>query len=171
MNAQMALSPALARLTPAHFSKERVCSHRASRNYQSSVSSPGTAWPLIRALSTLDGLNDKTRRCVIGTEIPVLGLRPTRSGFSRTTNRPNEDNLTDSPSIKASANSSKTACTSKADSLRDRPTHRYTASARSTRVTVRDAAGCGACGLFSAANNPGSPAAAMVSDFVILQSW
>jgi hypothetical protein len=55
-------------------------------------------------------------------------------------NRPNEDNLTVSPPVSALANSSKTACTSIADSLRDRPTHRYTASERSTRVTVRDAA-------------------------------
>ena len=32
---------------------------------------------------------------------PVFGIAPNRSGLSRTTNRPNEDNLTDSPSIKA----------------------------------------------------------------------
>jgi len=82
--------------------------------------------------------------------------------LERTKNRPNEDNLTDSPPIKASASSSNTDCTRIPDSLQ-----RYTASARSTRVTVRGAVRRGPSPLSSAADNPSSSAARIVSDFVI----
>src|SRR6202045_4858280 len=138
----------------------------ANQNAQASSSS-ATAKPLIRALSTFDGLKTMTQRSVIGTSIPVLGFRPIRSDLERTKNRPNEDNLTDSPPIKASASSSNTDCTRIPDSLRERPTQRYTASAKSTRVTVRGAVRRGPSPLSSAADNPSSSAARIVSDFVI----
>ena len=87
-----------------------VAARTSPENAQASSSS-ATALPLIRALSTFDGLKTMTRRSVIGTSIPVLGFRPIRSDLERTKNRPNEDNLTDSPPIKASASSSNTDCT------------------------------------------------------------
>src|SRR3984893_475657 len=143
-----------------------VAARTSPENAQASSSS-ATALPLIRALSTFDGLKTMTRRSVIGTSIPVLGFRPIRSDLERTKNRPNEDNLTDSPPIKASASSSNTDCTKIPDSLRERPTQRYTASAKSTRVTVRGAVRRGPSPLSSAADNPSSSAARIVSDFVI----
>jgi hypothetical protein len=143
-----------------------VAARTSPENAQASSSS-ATALPLIRALSTFDGLKTMTRRSVIGTSIPVLGFRPIRSDLERTKNRPNEDNLTDSPPIKASASSSNTDCTKIPDSLRERPTQRYTASAKSTRVTVRGAVRRGPSPLSSAADNPSSSAARIVSDFGI----
>src|ERR1700730_12892122 len=140
---------------------------RGNQNAQASSSS-ATAKPLIRALSTFDGLKTMTRRSVIGTSIPVLGFRPIRSDLERTKNRPNEDNLTDPPPINASESSSNTDCIRIPDSLRERPAQRYTASARSTRVTVRGTVRRGPSPLSSAADNPSSSAARIVSDFVIL---
>ena len=93
----------------------------------------------MRALSMFEGLNTITRRGSIGTSIPVLGLRPTRSPLSRTTKEPKEDNFTVSPAVRQSQISSRTSSTSAADSVRDSPTFWYTASLRSARVTVRPA--------------------------------
>jgi len=42
-------------------------------------------------------LNTITRRGEIGTSVPVLGLRPMRWPFLRTTNEPNEESFTLSP--------------------------------------------------------------------------
>src|SRR4029079_2636566 len=53
--------------------------------------------PLMRCLRIADALNTTTRRAEIGTSLPVLGLRPTRWPFLRTTNEPKEDNFTVSP--------------------------------------------------------------------------
>ena len=62
-----------------------------------------------------------TRRGVIGTSIPVLGLRPIRSPLARTTKEPNEDSFTVSPRTMAAEISWSTISTSSADSLRARP--------------------------------------------------
>src|SRR6516225_10750593 len=77
---------------------------------------------LIRCLSMAEGLNTMTRRGEIGTSLPVLGLRPIRWPFLRTTNEPNDDNFTVSPRSRQSVISFKTSSTSVADSVRDKPT-------------------------------------------------
>ena len=56
--------------------------------------------------------------------------------FWRTTKLPNADSWTVSPPISASKISSRTETTNSADSLRETPTSRYTASLKSARVTV-----------------------------------
>src|ERR1035437_6438532 len=84
--------------------------------------SSGTAWPLMRCLRIADGLNTITRRGEIGTSLPVLGFRPIRWPFLRTTNEPNEDNFTVSPRSRQSVISLSTNSTSEADSVRERPT-------------------------------------------------
>src|SRR4029077_18379281 len=87
-----------------------------------SQASSATAWPLIRCLRIADGLNTITRRGEIGTSLPVLGFRPMRWPFLRTTNEPNEDSFTVSPRSRQSVISLRTSSTSVADSVRDRPT-------------------------------------------------
>src|SRR6516164_10605531 len=77
---------------------------------------------LIRCLRMADGLNTMTRRGEIGTSLPVLGLRPIRWPFLRTTNEPNDDNFTVSPRSRQSVISLSTSSTSVADSVRDNPT-------------------------------------------------
>ena len=52
---------------------------------------------LMCCLRITDGLNTITRRGEIGTSVPVLGLRPMRWPFLRTTNEPNEESFTLSP--------------------------------------------------------------------------
>jgi hypothetical protein len=69
-----------------------------------------------------EGLNTMTRRGEIGTSLPVLGFRPTRWPFLRTTNEPNDDSFTVSPRSRQSVISFKTSSTSVADSVRDNPT-------------------------------------------------
>src|ERR1700750_1890510 len=76
---------------------------------------------LMRCLRIADGLNTITRRGEIGTSLPVLGLRPIRWPFLRTTNEPNEDNFTVSPRSRQSVISFNTNSTSADDSVRDRP--------------------------------------------------
>src|SRR5262249_24067941 len=127
---------------------------RQRRLQDQSLSSPSGESPLILARSTCDGLKTMTRRCKIGTSTPVFGFRPIRSDLERTKNRPKDDNLTGSPATKASANSSNTACTNSADSLRESPRRRYTASARSTRTTVRRALRCEALSTSSTIDTP-----------------
>ncbi len=46
------------------------------------------------------GRKTSTRRGVIGTSLPVFGLRPTRSPFWRMPNDPNEESFTCSPRAK-----------------------------------------------------------------------
>ena len=82
------------------------------------------------------GRNTRTRRGVIGTSSPVLGLRPIRSPFWRMPKEPNEDSLTDSPRARLAEISPSTSSTSSWLSLRGSPTLRTTASARSARVNV-----------------------------------
>src|SRR5262245_54362868 len=84
-------------------------------------------WPsvLIRCFSIAEGLNTITRRGEIGTSLPVLGLRPIRWPFLRTTNEPNEDNFTVSPRSRQSVISYSTNSTSAADSVPDRPNCSY----------------------------------------------
>jgi hypothetical protein len=59
-------------------------------------------------LEDADGLKTMTRRGRIGASTLVLGLRPIRSPFDRTTNEPNPDSLTISPRTAASEISSRT---------------------------------------------------------------
>src|SRR6516225_9440931 len=77
---------------------------------------------LMRCLSIADGLKTITRRGEIGTSVPVLGLRPMRWPFLRTTNEPNDDSFTVSPRSRQSVISFSTNSTSAADSVRDNPT-------------------------------------------------
>ena len=69
-----------------------------------------------------DGLKTITRRGEIGTSLPVLGLRPIRWPFLRTTKDPKEDSFTVSPRSRQSVISLSTNSTSVADSVRDSPT-------------------------------------------------
>src|SRR6185312_5421787 len=92
--------------------------------------------PFMRCLRIADGLNTITRRGEMGTSLPVLGLRPIRCPFLRTTNDPKEDSFTVSPRSRQSVISFSTISTRVADSVRDNPTFWYTASHRSARVTV-----------------------------------
>ena len=73
----------------------------------------------------------RTRRGVIGTSIPVLGLRPTRSFLSRSTKLPKPEILTFSPLARASAILVRIASTNSSDSARLRPSLRLIVSARS----------------------------------------
>src|SRR5262245_9268273 len=91
---------------------------------------------LIRCLRIADGLKTITRRGEIGTSVPVFGFRPMRCPFLRTMNDPNDDNFTVSPFSRQSVISFSTSSTNADDSVRDRPTFWYTASHRSTLVTV-----------------------------------
>src|SRR5487761_2550507 len=81
-----------------------------------------SAWPLMRCLRIADGLNTITRRGEIGTSLPVLGFRPIRWPFLRTTNDPNDESFTVSPRSRQSVISLSTSSTSAADSVRDKPT-------------------------------------------------
>src|SRR5215207_6124400 len=90
----------------------------------------------MRCLRIADGLNTITLRGEIGTSFPVLGLRPIRCPFLRTTNEPKDDSFTVSPRSRQSVISFSTSSTSAADSVRDNPTRWYTASHKSARVTV-----------------------------------
>src|SRR5271163_3985159 len=83
---------------------------------------PPSASELIRCLRMADGLNTMTRRGEIGTSLPVLGLRPMRWPFLRTTNEPNDDSFTVSPRSRQSVISLRTSSTKVADSVRDSPT-------------------------------------------------
>src|SRR4029079_379666 len=87
-----------------------------------SEASPFSAWPLMRCLRIADGLNTMTRRGEIGTSLPVLGLRPIRWPFLRTTKEPNDESFTVSPRSRQSVISLRTNSTSDEDSVRDRPT-------------------------------------------------
>jgi hypothetical protein len=69
-----------------------------------------------------DGLNTITRRGEMGTSLPVLGLRPIRWPFLRTTKEPKDESFTVSPRSKQSVISLRTNSTSVDDSVRDRPT-------------------------------------------------
>src|SRR6516225_9974603 len=90
----------------------------------------------MRCFRMADGLNTMTRRGEIGTSVPVFGLRPIRWPFFLTMKEPNEDNFTVSPFSRQSVISFKTSSTKADDSVRDSPTFWYTASHKSTRVTV-----------------------------------
>src|SRR5215472_17423579 len=90
----------------------------------------------MRCLRIAEGLKTITRRGEIGTSVPVLGLRPMRCPFLRTTNEPNDESFTVSPRTRQSVISFSTSSTSAEDSVRDRPTFWYTASHKSARVTV-----------------------------------
>src|SRR5690606_20061753 len=77
---------------------------------------------LMRSLSTWLGRNTRTRRGLIGTSSPVLGLRPIRPPFCRTEKEPNEESFTVSPFDRLFEISFSTDSTSSADSLRESPT-------------------------------------------------
>ena len=90
----------------------------------------------MRLFMMLLGLKTVTRRGGIGTSRPVFGLRPTRSPLSRIMKEPNDESFTVSPATIASEISFSTISTMAADSVRDRPSRRKTASAKSARVIV-----------------------------------
>src|SRR5262245_64228856 len=94
------------------------CSPRGVENY---LLPPASAL-LMRCLRIADGLNTITRRGEIGTSLPVLGLRPIRWPFLRSTKEPKEDSFTVSPRSRQSVISFSTSSTSVADSVRDNPT-------------------------------------------------
>ena len=77
-----------------------------------------------------------TRRGAIGTSTPVLGLRPTRSPLSRSTNVPKPEIFTFSPRLSAAHISARICSTIFAESARLNPTSRCSVSARSARVSV-----------------------------------
>lgn len=79
---------------------------------------------LIRNLRVAEGLNTITRRGEIGTGTLVLGLRPIRWPFLRTTNEPNDDSFTVSPRSRQSVTSLSTNSKSLTHSVRDRPNFR-----------------------------------------------
>jgi hypothetical protein len=76
---------------------------------------------LMCCLRIADGLNTIIRRGEIGTFVPVLGLRPIRCPFLRTTKVPSDESFTVSPRSRQSVISLRTVSTSDADSIRDRP--------------------------------------------------
>src|SRR5262245_47715582 len=82
------------------------------------------------------GRKTSTRRGVIGTSCPVLGLRPTRCPFLRMLKELNEESLTAWPSARLSDNTLTPSSTSSWHSLRCSPTFWTTVSARSARVSV-----------------------------------
>ena len=90
----------------------------------------------MRFFIMLLALNTSTRRGVIGTSSPVLGLRPMRSRFSLMPKLPNDDSLTGSPRARAVESSCKTISTSSAASLRGRPAFLTTASTNPALVRV-----------------------------------
>src|SRR5262249_46243008 len=80
-------------------------------------------WPLlIWFFNACEARNTRTRRGLIGTSCPVLGLRPTRCPFWRTAKLPKDEILTISPRSSAWEISAITDSTSSADSFRDSPT-------------------------------------------------
>ena len=88
----------------------------------------------MRARRTPEGLNVTTRRAETVAAIPVVGLRPGRSFFERTWKEPKDRSLRSSPETITSKISARTASTMPADSTRERPTRRSTASTRSARA-------------------------------------
>src|SRR5262245_34704036 len=107
-----------------------------SRRYAYSAAFLRDSASLMRCFMMLLARNTSTRRGVIGTSWPVLGLRPMRCPLSRIPNDPNEDNFTVSPRSRLAMISRSTSSTISADSLRGRPTFWNTASAKSARVSV-----------------------------------
>src|SRR5215218_397811 len=77
-----------------------------------------------------------TRRGAIGTSMPVFGLRPTRWPLSRRMKVPKPEIFTLRPSDSEWHMWCSTRSTRLADSERDRPSLRWTTSARSARVRV-----------------------------------
>src|SRR5689334_1513061 len=94
--------------------------HHADAFMSGVSSAPSPA--LMRCLRMAEGLKTMTRRGEIGTSLPVLGLRPMRWPFLRTTNEPNDESFTVSPRSRQSVISFNTISTRVADSVRDRPT-------------------------------------------------
>src|SRR5580698_2734473 len=90
--------------------------------YADYCAAPPSGSELIRCLRIADGLNTMTRRGEIGTSLPVLGLRPIRWPFLRTTKEPKDDSFTVSPRSRQSVISFSTSSTSVEDSVRDKPT-------------------------------------------------
>ena len=97
---------------------------------------PVQAGSKTRLSDLLLGRNTSTRRGVMGTSWPVLGLRPTRSPFLRMPKEPKEESFTDRPDARLAEISCRMSSTSSWDSLRGSPTFWTTASARSARVSV-----------------------------------
>src|SRR4029077_21232205 len=95
---------------------------RSSRDRHLPASLLPSGSELIRCLRMAESLDPMTRRGAIGTSLPVLGLRPMRWPFLRTTNEPNDDSFTVSPRSRQSVISLSTSSTSVADSVRDKPT-------------------------------------------------
>src|SRR5579883_2556110 len=115
------------RITPVAYVSLRalrtssLAEQHAPQELKTYSGSSATAMPLMRCLRIADGLNTITRRGEIGTSLPVLGLRPTRCPFLRTTKEQNDESFTVSPRSRQSVISLSTNSTSAADSVRDRP--------------------------------------------------
>src|SRR5579872_2583280 len=77
---------------------------------------------LIWPFKTCEARKMRTRRGLIGTSLPVFGLRPKRRPLRRTAKLPKDEILTISPRARASEISPRTISTSSADSLRESPT-------------------------------------------------
>jgi hypothetical protein len=92
-----------------------------------------------RSFMMCEGRKLSTRRGWIGTSSPVLGLRPIRAPFCRTEKVPKDEIFTVSPATSASDMCCRTLSTSWADSLRDRPTSRNTASLYQRSTTAPQA--------------------------------
>ena len=90
----------------------------------------------LRLFIKCEGRNVSTRRGLIGTSWPVFGLRPTRADLLRMENVPKDEILTCSPCTNASDIWSRTLSTNCAESFRERPTSRNTASLKSILVNV-----------------------------------
>jgi hypothetical protein len=93
-----------------------------SSSFRHRYSVPPSKPEVMRCFKIADGLNTKTCRGKIGTSVPVLGLRPMRWSFLRTTKEPNEESFTASPRSRQSAISFSSSSTRAADSFRDNPT-------------------------------------------------
>src|SRR5690606_3608969 len=90
----------------------------------------------IRSLSFWLARKVMTRRGVIGTSTPVLGLRPTRSRLSRRMKLPKPEILTFWPSAIALHILARISSTRSRLSAREKPILRLIVSARSARVSV-----------------------------------
>src|SRR6266566_9152439 len=103
-------------------SLEQACRHMSPRD-AASVDQPrrdhlpASQSALMRCLRIAEGLKTITRREVMDTSLPVLGLRPILWPFLRTTKEPKEDSFTVSPRSRQSVISVSTNSTRVSDSV------------------------------------------------------
>ena len=90
----------------------------------------------MRCMRISDGLNTSTRRAETTAGSPVFGLHPILCPLLRTTKEPKDDSFTVSPRSRHSLIYLNTDSTSLTDSARDSLLFWYTASYKSSRLTV-----------------------------------